>query len=96
MGDAVSVSLFHVTVRNPRVHKFFPVSLVSQTRIKLQCMRLSVQEENADVRQIRGSFNSGDQQLADTRTSIRPAHGHPTNFRRRAVIPEHNTRGPYS
>src|SRR5207237_8322299 len=49
MDSGASVSLFHVAVRNPRVHKFLPISLVSQTRIELQCMGLSVQQEIADV-----------------------------------------------
>src|SRR5262245_23881767 len=43
------VSLLHVAVRNPGVHEFLPVSLVSQTRIELQCMRLRIQEEIVDV-----------------------------------------------
>jgi hypothetical protein len=91
MGDEAPVSLFRVAVRNPRVHKFFPVRLVSQTRIELQSMRLSVQEEIADASQIGGSFNSGDQQLANAKPSVRPAHRHAANFGRRAVIPQHNT-----
>jgi hypothetical protein len=45
----VVVSLLHVAVRNPGVHEFLPVSLVSQTRIELPCMRLGVQEEIVDV-----------------------------------------------
>jgi hypothetical protein len=89
------ISLLHAAVRNPGVHEFLPVSFVSQTRIELPCMRLGVHEEILDVFQIRGSFNSGDQHLANTKTSIRLAHGHPTYLGGRAVIAQYNTRSPY-
>ena len=49
MGDGLPISLFHVAVRNSRVHEFFPVRFVPQTRIELQCMRLGIQEEAVDV-----------------------------------------------
>jgi hypothetical protein len=47
-----------------------------------------------DASQIGGCLDSCDQQFANPKTSIRPAHGDATNFGRRAVIPEHNTRRP--
>jgi hypothetical protein len=95
IGSEVSISLSHVAVRNPCIDEFFAVSLVSQTRIKLQCMRLGVQEEIANVSQIRSCLNRGDQQLANTNTSIRPAHGHATDLGRRTVIPQHSRRRTY-
>jgi hypothetical protein len=49
MSDGVPISLFHVAVRNSRVHEFFPIRFVPQTRIELQCVRLSIQEESVDV-----------------------------------------------
>src|SRR5438105_6375211 len=88
-------SLFHMAVRNSRVHEFFPESLVSQPRIELQRVRLSIQQEIVDVSQIRAGFNGGDQQLADTKASIRAAHGHAANFGRPAIIPQQNTRGSH-
>jgi hypothetical protein len=94
MADGVSVSLSHVAVRDSRVDEFIAVSLVSQALIELQCVRLSVQEEMVDASQIGGCFDSCDQQFANPKTSIRPAHGDATNFGRRAVIPEHNARCP--
>ena len=48
-GGGMSISLFHVAVRNPRVHEFLPESLVSQARIELQRVRLSVQVKIVDV-----------------------------------------------
>jgi hypothetical protein len=94
MAGGASVSLFHVTVRDSRLHEFFPVSLVSQTLIELQCVRLGIQQEIVDASQSGKRFNSGDQQFANTDTSIRPAHGHATDFGRRTIIAEHNARCP--
>ena len=84
-----------MAVRNLRVHEFFPESLVSQTRIELQRMRLGVQQEIVDVPEISGRFNSGDQQRANTKTSFLPAHRHATDLGRRTIILQHNTGGPH-
>ena len=69
-GNGAAVSLFHVAVRNPRVHKFFPIRLVSQARVELLGMGLSIQEEIADLSKIRRFLNSGDQPPANTKTSV--------------------------
>jgi hypothetical protein len=93
MGEEVSPCLFHVAMRNPRVDKFFAVRLVSQTRIKLQGGGLSVEQEAMDVSEVRGFFDSRDQQFANAKSPARPAYCHATDLGRRAAIPQYDTRG---